>query len=153
MITSDQFRRLQKQSKRKLDKLESSRSGNKLGAKGQYYNGSYYHSHGEAEYAQQLDFRLKGGDITDWKRQVKISLDVNGHHVTNYFMDFIVTHNDGSTELIEYKGFETRHWEIKWALLHALKDQLYPNGVTITLVKHKSKYNPWQKRKKQGPSK
>lgn len=140
-ISSEEYRRrLQKQSKGKLDRLEKSRTGNKFNAKGQYYNGSFYHSTGERDYAIGLDFRVKAGDIKSWRRQVTIDLRVNGKHITNYVMDFELTHNDGSIELTEYKGMVTDSFRIKFALLLALKDQLYPNGVTITLVKHKSKY-------------
>lgn len=147
-MTADQFRKLQKQSKRKLDKLENSRAKNKFGAKSQTYNGSFYHSTGERDYAVELDLRVKAKDIKSWRRQVKIDLSVKGKHITNYFMDFEITHNDGSIELVEYKGAETMAWRQKYQLLLALKDELYPNGVTITLVKHKAKYNPWKQSKK-----
>lgn len=147
-MTPEQFRKLQKQSNRKLDKLEGSRTGNKYNAKGQYYGGVFYDSTGEMEYAQKLDFRLKAKEIASWRRQVKIELKVCGIFIANYYMDFEVTHNDGSIELVEYKGMRTPLFEMKWNLLKALKDVLYPNGVTITLVNHKSKYNPWKQSKK-----
>jgi hypothetical protein len=145
---NDKLKALMKQSLRKLDKLAGSHSGNKMSAKGQYYNGSYYHSTGERDHAMMLDLRLKAKDIKEWKRQVKIELRVNGQFIASYYMDFLITHNDGTIELVEYKGMRTPLFEMKWSLLHALKDELYPNGVTITMVKHKSKYNPWKQPKK-----
>jgi hypothetical protein len=144
---NDKLKALMKQSQRKLDKLVGSRTENKFGAKGQYYKGDYYHSTGERDYAQQLDLRKMAGDIVDWKRQVKIELKVNGKLIANYYMDFIVTHLDKSIELVEYKGAVTDLFSMKWNLLHALKDELYPAGVTITMVKHKSKYNPFKTKK------
>lgn len=146
MTPNERYKRLMEQSKRKLDKLVSSRSGNKMSAKGQHYNGQFYHSTGEMNYAQQLDLRKRANDIRDWQRQVKIDLKVNGVHITNYFIDFIIEHNDGRKELVEYKGYETDLWQVKWNLLKAVKDELYP-GAIITLVKHKSKYNPFKTRK------
>lgn len=147
-LTPDQYKRLQQQNKRKLNKLEQSRTENKYNAKGQYYKGDFYHSTGERDYAIQLDWRKQTGDIADWKRQVKIELKVNGVLIGNYYVDFKVIHNDGSVELIEYKGMVMGEFQLKWNLLHALKDELFPEGVTITLVKHKSKYNPFKSRKK-----
>lgn len=147
MTPNERYKRLMEQSKRKLDKLVSSRSGNKMNAKGQHYNGQFYHSTGEMNYAQQLDLRKRANDIRDWQRQVKIDLKVNGVHITNYFIDFIIEHNDGRMELVEYKGYETDLWQVKWNLLKAVKDELYP-GAIITLVKHKSKYNPFRTKKK-----
>jgi hypothetical protein len=141
------YNQLKKQSARKLDKLVSSRTMNKYGAKGQFYGGSHYDSTGERDYAIELDFRKKANDIKDWRRQVKIEMKVNGVFIFNYFMDFIIEHNNGTFELVEYKGAVTPLWQAKWNLLHALKDELYP-GATITLVKHKTKYNPWKQSKK-----
>lgn len=145
---NDRWKKMIAESHRKLDKMAKEKSGNKYSAKSQYYNGQFYHSAGEAEYANGLDLRKKAGDIKSWRRQVKIDLTVKGKHITNYFMDFEITHNDGTIELVEYKGMETSSWKQKFQLLEALKDELYPNGVTITLVKHKSKYKPkstWNK--------
>ena len=113
------------------------KSGNKYHAKSSVYNGNYYHSQFEAAYAQELDFRLKAHDIKSWRRQVKIPLQVNGRHITNYIMDFEVTHNDGSVELIECKGFETDVWIMKWRLLEAIYCVEQPD-VRLTLVKKQS---------------
>lgn len=146
-LTPDQYKRLQQQSNRKLNKLMGSRTHNKYKAKSQYYNGQFYHSTGEMNYAQELDLRKKAGDIRDWDRQVKIELRVNGIFIANYFMDFLVTHNDGTKELIEYKGIAIPLWELKFNLLKALRYELYPDGIIITIVKHRSKYNPFKKRK------
>lgn len=96
------------------------RFGNKYGNVRQTYNGYNYHSKLEARYAYELDIRKAAGEIKDWRRQVKISLDVNGQHITNYYVDFEILHNDDSLELVEVKGMETDLWRIKRRLLEAV---------------------------------
>ena len=95
------------------------RRGSKYGAKTQQYDGHTYHSKKEAGYAASLDLMKRAGEIKEWKRQVKISLDVNGMHIANYFCDFEVTMADGSTELHEVKGFDTEIYRLKRLLLEA----------------------------------
>lgn len=101
---------------------------NKYGNVGQTYDGIAYHSKKEAVYAEELALRKKAKDIKDWKRQVKISLDVNGYHICNYFIDFVITHNDGVLEYVEVKGFSTDVWRLKWKLFEALFDKEIKNG-------------------------
>ena len=96
------------------------RRGSKYGAKTTTYNGILYHSKKEAGYAQGLDLLVKSGEINGWERQVKISLDVNGKHICNYFIDFVITHKDGTLEYVEIKGFETDTWKLKWKLFEAI---------------------------------
>ena len=149
-LTPSQFKRLQKQSNRKLDSLVKNRTGSKLSNKTVFYNGNKYDSVGEKDYAVLLDLRVKAGDIKSWERQVKIDLKVNGTHVTNYYIDFIITHNDGTLELVEYKGMVMPLWVCKFNLLKALMDELYP-GAKLTVVKHESKYKPKSTWNKQSP--
>jgi hypothetical protein len=99
------------------------KSANKYHAKSSIYNGIYYHSQLEAGYAQELDLRVKAKDIKSWERQVKLDLRVNDHHIANYYLDFIVTHNDGRREFVEVKGMETEAWRMKWAILEATFDR------------------------------
>ncbi len=106
------------------------RQSNKYGATKQTYNGYSYDSKKEAAYAKELDWRKKAGEITEVERQVKISCDVNGKHVCNYFMDFRITLPDGRKEFHEVKGFETAVWRLKWKLSQAR----YPD-CTFVLVK------------------
>ena len=88
----------------------------------------------EAKYAEDLDWRVKGKDIKSWERQKKISLDVNGKHIANYYIDFVIHHNDGSREYVEVKGFATEVWRLKWKLFEALIDEIDP-GMEITVVR------------------
>jgi hypothetical protein len=119
-------------------------ASNKYRAKKQEYDGKYYHSKGEAAYAQELDWRKKAGEIQSWERQVKIDLRVNGIHICNYYIDFRVTLKDGTVQYHEYKGVETPDWRIKWNLLNATINEIEP-GAELIVVKHKS---TWKSRKR-----
>jgi len=88
----------------------------------------------EANYATELDWRIKAGEVKEWIPQYKLSLDVNGEHICNYYMDFKVIMSDGSVELHEVKGFETDLWRMKWRLTKALLDEIEP-GAKLVLIK------------------
>lgn len=105
--------------------------GTKYNSRRTDYHGSSYMSKKEAEYAWELDMRKNGGDIKNWEKQVKLSLDVNGVHIANYYMDFIIEHNDGSFEAVEIKGYETDVWKMKWKMAQALYEEKYK----FTLIK------------------
>jgi hypothetical protein len=98
------------------------------------YNGIIYHSRKEAGYAEELDLRLKAGDIAGWDRQVKVELKAYGRKICNYYMDFVVEHNDGTREWVEVKGFETAIWRLKWKLFEAQMDAESPED-RLTIVK------------------
>lgn len=93
---------------------------NKFNAKGTSYNGRYYDSKLEASYAMELDWLKKAGEIKEIIPQYKISLDVNGVHIANYFMDFKVIKSDETIEMHEVKGLEMPLWKMKWKLAKAL---------------------------------
>jgi hypothetical protein len=103
---------------------------NKYKAESQVYGGYRYDSKKEASYAMQLDWMKKAGEITGYERQHKISIDVNGVHICNYFIDFKVFYKDGHVEYHEVKGFETDLWRLKWRLSKAM----YPD-YTFVLIK------------------
>lgn len=112
------------------------RKGNKYNNVSSTVNGIQYHSKKEAAFAAELELRRKAGDIKDWERQYKISLDVNGFHIANYYIDFVIHHNDGLQEFTEIKGFETEVWRLKWKLAEALLDEQIKNGeIKLTLIK------------------
>lgn len=93
---------------------------NKYGAKRCNYNGYVYDSRFEADYAQELDLRVKAGDILNWEKQFKVSIDIEGYHICNYYVDFKIEEKDGSFTLMETKGMETDLWRIKRKLLEAV---------------------------------
>lgn len=96
-------------------------------------NGITYHSKLEGKYAFELNARKLAGEILDWERQVKIDLSVGNRHITNYYIDFLVHHLDGTKEYVEVKGFETEVWRLKWRLFECLYSDI-PN-VRLTVVK------------------
>jgi phenylpropionate dioxygenase-like ring-hydroxylating dioxygenase large terminal subunit len=96
---------------------------NKYNAKKTEYNGVLYDSKREAEYAFQLDMRLKarGKDrIKSWTRQVTLPLEVNGQLICKHRVDFEITHVNDSTEFVEVKGMLTPEYKLKLKLLRAL---------------------------------
>lgn len=100
------------------------------------YNGISYHSALESFYAAELDYRVRAKDIKSWERQIKLDLKVNGQHITNYYIDFLVYHNDGSREFVECKGLEMEVWKMKWRILEATFDDFKENpDDRLTVIK------------------
>lgn len=101
--------------------------------------GRMFDSKLEADYDKYLTYQQQAGEIHSFRRQVCLKLIVNGILVCRYFIDFVVTHNDGRLELIEVKGFETPVWKKKWNLTKALlpKGEIpdIPKDSRLTLVK------------------
>lgn len=120
------------------------KSGNKYHAKSTQVEGITYHSKLEAGYADELRLRLMAKEIAKWERQVKLDLRVNGVHITNYYIDFVITHNDGSREFVEVKGLEMGEWRMKWRILEATFDadfKEHPDD-RLTVIKQSSWGNP-----------
>lgn len=123
------------------------RGSNKYGAKRTVANdGIKRDSKYEASVADELLMRKNTGDILDYDSQVKIDLKVNGQHVCNYYIDYVVTHKDGTIELLEAKGFETDLWKFKWRILEITHNEIYPNSI-LTVVKQSANSN-WTHSKK-----
>lgn len=91
------------------------------------YKGEKYHSKKEAEYARELDLRVKCKDIKSWVRQVKQPLVVNSIKIADYIIDFRIVHNNGQHELVEIKGMWTDVAKLKVKLFETLTG----NKVTI----------------------
>lgn len=105
-------------------------SANKFSAERQEYNGRWFDSKLEASYAMELDWRLKAKDIAGWEHhRESYDLSVNGHKICGYRPDFWITHNNGTLEVVEVKGFPTRDWLLTWKLFNAL----YGDQFKITL--------------------
>jgi len=101
------------------------KKGNKYGAKKSEFQGRSYMSKKEAQYAQELEFRKLAKEIKKITPQHRLSLDVNGYHIANYYIDFLIEMKDGSKELHEVKGFATEVWRLKWKLCEALYGDKY----------------------------
>lgn len=93
---------------------------NKYGNKTAIYNEYRYDSQKEANYAAQLDWRKKAGEILEITRQHKLSLDIGDDHICNYYVDFKIELADGRIEYHEVKGWPTPEWKIKWKLAQAI---------------------------------
>jgi hypothetical protein len=118
----------------KMYQLKYARGKAKYGNNSQIYNGRRYDSKREAAYAQDLDWRMKAGEIKEVIPQFKIDLRVNGRHVANYYVDFKIILADDSVQFLEIKGFETPEWKLKWKILEAIKDEIEP-GVELLVIK------------------
>jgi len=106
--------------------------------------GGKWDSKFEAAYAQQLEMRKKAGDISEYESHVRIPLEVNGFHICNYYIDFVVYYPDGLTEYVECKGYPTDVWKLKWKMFEALYSTL-PDVRLI--VEMQGKFKPPKARK------
>ena len=115
---------------------------NKYGAKKTEFNGRRYDSKFEAGVAQELDLRLKAGDIKAVDPQFKVEVwcyrenGLKAFKVTHK-VDFRVTNNDDSYELVEAKGVETQDY--KWRRKF-IEEIFLPDNpdYTYTVVKQRS---------------
>ena len=94
-------------------------------------DGRRYDSKFEAQYGNELALRKKAGDIKDYESQKTLDLIVNGYKVCTYRIDFVVYHNDGTTEYVETKGVPSSVWVVKWKLFEALYCDLPDTKLTI----------------------
>src|SRR5688572_27206452 len=113
----------------RINRLKHVRKKNKYGAKKQTYNGNKYDSTFEAKVAEELDWLLKSGELTEVKRQVKIPLMVNGRLIENYYCDFRTVDKHGEVKYVEAKGIETQHWKMKKKLFLALLPEIDPGAI------------------------
>ena len=108
---------------------------NKYNASKATYQGIKYDSTFEATVAAELELMKKANAIKDWERQFKVEMwahrpDGKPAFKVTHKVDFRVTHNDGSYELIEAKGIETADYQMRrkflefiWLPMH--KDHRY----------------------------
>lgn len=120
------------------------RYGNKYGAKKTEFNGKRYDSKFEAGIAQELYLRQQAGDIEAVEPQFKVEMwchRPNGLPAfkVSHKVDFRVTNNDGSYELIEAKGVETTDYRWRRKFLEHIWLPDHPE-YTYTVVKQRSYY-------------
>jgi len=99
-----------------------------------------YDSKFEAGYGQELEFRKKAKEIKGYDTHVRTPLVVNGYTVCDYYIDFIIYHNDNSLEYVETKGYATDVWKLKWKIFCAIYED--KENVKITLVMQGKGYKP-----------
>jgi hypothetical protein len=100
---------------------------NKYNAVTCHYNGFWYDSKFEAQYAMQLDMRLKAKDILSWERQYPVRIMFNGEKICTLWVDFRVKKLDGSYSLDETKGWETDVYKLKKRLLEIMWLPFHPD--------------------------
>ena len=83
---------------------EKSKRKSKYGAVKTSIDGHTFDSKKEAEFYQELKIRLQSGDIKGFCLQPTFILAPG----LKYKSDFIVFSNDGTTEIIDTKGFKTK---------------------------------------------
>lgn len=88
------------------------------------YNGVMYHSIKEADYARQLDIRVKGKDIKSWQGQVAFPIVINGEPICKYIADFVVVYPDGRQEIIDVKPFDKRTGKFLLKDIYKIKKKL-----------------------------
>lgn len=103
-------------SKMKLDDFLYKTISNTTNNKKSKYNankveidGIKFDSQKEADYYNELKLRLQAGDIKGFCRQAEFILASN----VRYKADFVVFNNDGTTEIIDVKGFKTETYKLK----------------------------------------
>lgn len=73
------------------------------------YNGVEYDSTKEADFAASLDAQKDDrgkNKVLKWQRQVKYSIDIDGQHICNYFLDFKVWRASGEINHYDIKGYK-----------------------------------------------
>lgn len=91
---------------------EYQKNGNKrskYGAKKTSVDGHNFDSQKEADYYNELKMRLQGKDIKGFCLQPTFILAPG----LKYKADFIVFNNDGTSEVIDVKGFKTKEYITK----------------------------------------
>ncbi len=79
----------------------------------------------EANQEQELFYRLKAKEIEHYDCQIPFRIEVNGQLICKYIADFVVSHNDGSFEIIETKGYFTALARLKMKLMQAIYGEKY----------------------------
>lgn len=116
-------------------------------AKKTVVDGIKYDSKFEASYARDLQLQAKAKQIAGFEAHVRLPLIVNGFHVSDYYIDFVVDHLDGTKEYVETKGLKTAVWVLKWKCLEAMTHD--DPMIRMTLVQQK-KFNLRRIRTTQG---
>lgn len=87
----------------------------KYNSKKTEYNGVRYDSIKEARYAQELDLRVKAGEVVFFLRQVPLHLPGG----VTYRVDFQEFHSDGTVHFVDVKGMKTQMYIAKKKMVEA----------------------------------
>lgn len=89
-----------------IKKLLQKQPKNKYGAIKKEYNGIMYDSTKEADYAIDLDLKIKAKIIDKCERQITYRLEVNGVLICKYILDFKEYYPDGKVRHVDVKGYK-----------------------------------------------
>ena len=106
--------------------------------------GHIHDSRGEASYCNVLKAKQQAKEIKSYEIQKTFSLDVNGHHIWNHRVDFLVTLPDGSIEVHEYKGARSYSWVAKRRHFQAQYPEIPYKTINHT-EKRKGQWTGWTK--------
>lgn len=85
------------------------------------YDGFVFDSRLESLRYQELVLFERAGEIKDLELQPKFSLDVNGHHIANYYADFrYLDCKTGQIVVEDVKGMRTKEYRLKKKLVEAI---------------------------------
>lgn len=116
----------------------------KYGSKKVNLDGHTFDSKAEAHFYQYTKLRLKAGEIQAYELQPRYLLQeafkYQGKSIQKmeYVADFLITHNDGSQEVIDVKGVETEAFRIKKKLFY----KRYPD-LNLSLMTYKHELGGW----------
>lgn len=92
----------------------------KYGSNKTEYNGITYASKREADYAAELDIRVRVGELQSWESQIIFPLVVNGIKIGKYTIDFKEVSKDGGVIYTETKGYADKTFKLRWKIFRAL---------------------------------
>ena len=98
----------------------------------------------EANYCNQLRLLVKAKKYKEYTSQVRFPLDINGNHICDIVVDFLVMENNEKLVVHETKGYVTRDWKLK----HKMFMALYPRIDFIVIGGQKT----WETRRKRTSS-
>lgn len=113
----------------RVEYFNKTRKKSRVNRKTQNYGGHKYDSMAEAKYAEELDWRLKAGEIKSWDPHPRLQfyfndpVDGSRIHLFDYVIDFRVENLDGSIEYVEFKSTCTSKFQgfrFKWSIVDKL---------------------------------
>ena len=106
--------------RQQLAEMLKRKRANKFGAQSVIVDGLRFDSSWEAERFNQLCLAARAGLVTDLRRQVTYDLTINGVKVCQYRADFVYRDENGKEVVEDAKGYRTREYLIKKALMRAI---------------------------------
>jgi hypothetical protein len=113
----------------RVDFFKHTRKKGRVNRKTTNYGDHKYDSMAEAKYAEDLDWRLKAGEIKAWSPHPNLHFyfidPVTGDriHLFDYKIDFMVEYHNGTIEYVEFKSSWTstfQEFRFKWSIVDKL---------------------------------